>query len=250
MAYSFGKSLAALTLAAFASAPAMAQDAEAVSNAAGAAEEAVAADVFQPATDLERISYVLGAQTGDSFRVNKIELDYGAFLKGLQDSIEGAEQPFTTTEKAEMMRDWQRVIRQRQMEEREMAASKNLEEAESFLEENKSAEGVKTTASGLQYMVIEAGEGDSPTTASTVSVHYRGELLDGSEFDNSRKRGAPAEFGVTGVIKGWTEALQLMSPGAKYKLWIHPDMAYGEQGRPSIPPNSLLVFEVELLEVK
>ncbi len=252
MVYSFRKNLAALTLAAIACAPLVAQDSkpasEPASNAAGAEETAV--DVFQPASELESISYILGAQTGDSFRINGIEVDFGAFLRGMQDSIEEAEQPYDAAEKSEIMREWQREVRKRQMAKREVAAGENLEKAEAFLEENKDGEGVVTTDSGLQYTVLEDAEGDPPASTDSVKVHYRGTLLDGTEFDNSYKRGTPAEFGVSGVIKGWTEALQLMAPGAKYKLWIHPDLAYGEQGRPSIPPNSLLVFEVELLEIK
>src|SRR5206468_4108344 len=113
----------------------------------------------------------------------------------------------------------------------------------------KNKKGVKSTASGLQYEVLSEGKGTSPKATDTVKVNYRGSLLDGTEFDSSYKRGQPAEFPVNGVIKGWTEALQMMKPGAKWKLYIPANLAYGEHGRPGIPPNSMLTFEVELLEI-
>jgi FKBP-type peptidyl-prolyl cis-trans isomerase len=122
--------------------------------------------------------------------------------------------------------------------------------AEEFLEQNKSKQGVRTTDSGLQYEVIEAGKGPKPKATDKVTVHYTGTFLDGTEFDSTATRGTPASFSVTGVIAGWTEALQLMQIGAKYRLYIHPDLGYGEKGRASIPPNSLLIFDVELLAIK
>lgn len=199
--------------------------------------------------EVQTVSYIMGTQMGDSLRQNKIEIDIDAYLKGLRAGLENTEQPFTPQEKAEIMRDFQNKVRERQQAEREQESVTNLEAAEKFLAENKGKEGIVTTESGLQYQVLAAGDGANPTDASRVKVHYRGTLLDGTEFDSSYGRGTPAEFGVGQVIAGWTEALKLMKPGAKYKLWIHPDMAYGKQGRPSIPPNSALVFEVELLEI-
>ena len=128
-------------------------------------------------------------------------------------------------------------------------AQKNGAEAEKFLAANKTKEGVKATESGLQYKVLKEGSGAQPKSSDTVTVNYRGTLMDGTEFDSSYKRGQPATFPVSGVIKGWTEALQLMKVGSKYQLFIPASLAYGEQGRPGIPPNSLLIFEVELMNV-
>jgi len=218
---------------------------------AAAAAKAVEVGAIDPAKldEKQTVSYIMGSQMGESLRQNKIEIDFDVFLAGLRAASEGKDTAFTPEQKAEVMRKFQEQVRERQMAEREAESATNLEAAEKFLAENKAKEGIVTTESGLQYQVLAAGEGESPTDASRVKVHYRGTLLDGTEFDSSYGRGTPAEFGVTQVIDGWTEALKLMKPGAKYKLWIHPDQAYGKQGRPSIPPNSCLVFEVELLEI-
>ena len=124
------------------------------------------------------------------------------------------------------------------------------QQGEAFLEKNKSVKGVKVTSSGLQYQILKEGEGKTPKATDTVSVHYRGTLIDGKEFDSSYKRNAPAEFPLNRVIKGWTEGLQLMKEGAKYKFFIPSDLAYGSMGPASIPPNSTLIFDVELLEVQ
>lgn len=135
------------------------------------------------------------------------------------------------------------------MQEMQSQSEDNLKKAEEFLAKNAGEPNVMKTDSGLQYMVMKQGEGEKPVAASTVRVHYKGTLLDGTEFDSSYKRGEPAEFQVGGVIKGWQEALQLMSVGSQYKLFIPPDLAYGPQPRPGIPGNSLLIFEVELIEI-
>jgi FKBP-type peptidyl-prolyl cis-trans isomerase len=144
---------------------------------------------------------------------------------------------------------WQKKMQQKQAAAKAKVASENLAKGKAFLEANKTKEGVKVTDSGLQYKVIEEGTGESPTASDKVRVHYRGRLVNGQEFDSSYKRGKPAEFPVTGVIKGWTEALQLMKEGAKWELYIPPELAYGTQDRPGLPGNSTLIFEVELLDV-
>jgi len=138
---------------------------------------------------------------------------------------------------------------QKAMESADEQAGGNLELGAQFLEQNKEVEGVKTTPSGLQYKVLEEGNGRKPKASDEVVVHYRGTLLDGTEFDSSYAREEPARFPVTGVIPGWVEALQMMSEGSKWKLFIPSDLAYGERGNPRIPPNSVLIFEVELLEI-
>ena len=135
-------------------------------------------------------------------------------------------------------------------QKQQQTAQKNQGDSDKFLAENKTKEGVKATASGLQYKVLKEGNGQQPKASDTVTVNYRGTLLDGTEFDSSYKRGEAATFPVSGVIKGWTEALQMMKVGSKYQLFIPPNLAYGEQARGSIPPNALLTFEVELLRIK
>jgi len=144
------------------------------------------------------------------------------------------------------MMAFEKDMQQKQAE----TAQKNVAEADKFLAANKTKEGVKSTESGLQYKVLKEGSGAQPKSSDTVTVNYRGTLIDGTEFDSSYKRGQPATFPVGGVIKGWTEALQLMKVGSKLQLFIPANLAYGEQGRPGIPPNSLLIFEVELMDVK
>ena len=131
-----------------------------------------------------------------------------------------------------------------------LMAESDLEKGEAFLKENAKKEGVKTTASGLQYKVLKEGEGKSPKATDEVVVHYKGTFIDGKEFDSSYKRNQPAEFPLNGVIPGWTEGVQLMKEGAKYQFVIPSKLAYGERGRPSIPPNSTLVFDIELIKVK
>jgi len=135
------------------------------------------------------------------------------------------------------------------MEKQGKLSKETLEAGAKFLEENKKKSGIKTTASGLQYEVLKEGPGPIPKESDTVKVHYRGTLIDGSEFDSSYKRNAPAEFSVAGVIKGWTEALKMMKVGSKWKLYVPSELAYGPQDSPGIPANSVLIFEVELLEI-
>ena len=141
-------------------------------------------------------------------------------------------------------------MQEKQATKMEEMKGKNVEEGKAFLEANKAKEGVVTTESGLQYKVIEAGEGDKPGPTARVTVNYAGKLLDGTEFDSSYKRGEPATFGLNQVIPGWTEGLQLMSPGSKFEFWIPSDIAYGERGPPAIGPNATLNFVVELLSVE
>ena len=198
-----------------------------------------------PLKEAEKLSYAFGLDVGQNIKRMPAKLDLEVFVAALKDVVEDRPLRLTPPEAAKVKEEFFRS----QQDAKEGQAQANLTAAEAFLAENKSKEGVQTTASGLQYLVLKAGSGDAPTTNSKVRVHYAGTLLDGQEFDNSYKRGTPAEFPVTGVIAGWTEALQLMQPGARFKLFIHPKLAYGAQGRPGIPANALLIFEVELLEV-
>jgi FKBP-type peptidyl-prolyl cis-trans isomerase len=140
-------------------------------------------------------------------------------------------------------------MRQQQAAEKAKAGAENLAKGTAFLEANKTKEGVVALPSGLQYKVIKEGTGNTPVATDKVKTHYRGRLIDGKEFDSSYKRGKPAEFPVTGVIKGWVEALQLMKEGAKWELYIPANLAYGTRDTPTIPANSTLIFEIELLEI-
>jgi FKBP-type peptidyl-prolyl cis-trans isomerase len=189
-------------------------------------------------------SYAIGVSVGETLHRSKVDLNQVSVEKiaqGIRDSLAG---------KAQMSQEYQTQIMELMQGARVAAAEPNHKAAATFLAENGKKSDVKTTASGLQYKVVAAGSGESPKPTDQVSVNYRGTLLDGSEFDASAKHGGPATFNVNGVIPGWTEALQLMKPGAKYQLWIPPQLAYDLNSPPTIPPGSLLVFDVELVSVK
>lgn len=198
----------------------------------------------------QRLSYGIAYGLGQRMAADSVPMDVPAFTAGLQDALDGAEPRMTEEEIQQEMMAYQ----QRAMEEQQAlaaaAAEANQAAAEAFLAENAAREGVVVTESGLQYEVIEAGEGASPGPEDTVEVHYRGTLVDGTEFDSSYARGETVSFGVGQVIAGWTEALQLMAPGAKWNLYIPADLAYGPGGAGNlIGPNAALVFEVELISV-
>ncbi len=198
-------------------------------------------------TDKKRLSYFVGLQVGQQIKNDGIELDEAAFVAAIKDIAAGAKPRLT---QAELQATFQRIKQQREADAAKAGDSNRLE-GEQFLAENKKKPGVKVTASGLQYKVITAGKGAKPKATSTVEVHYRGTLIDGTEFDSSYRRGQPASFPVNGVIKGWTEALQLMQEGAKWQLFIPSELAYGSRGTGSdIGPNSTLIFDVELLKIK
>tara|TARA_Y100000814_G_scaffold282127_1_gene246889 strand:- start:59 stop:754 length:696 start_codon:yes stop_codon:yes gene_type:complete len=197
-----------------------------------------------------RIAYSIGANIGQNLLAQQVVegLDIDAFLAGMKDAIAGD----TQLDQEAMMQAIQTFM-QRQAEEEAAALAGNLAESEAYLAENAQNPRVTVLDSGLQYEVIESGPdgGESPTSSNSVLAHYHGTLPDGTVFDSSVDRGEPATFGVSQVIAGWTEALQLMKVGDKWRLFIPPDMAYGEASpTPAIPPNSALVFEVELLEVR
>lgn len=202
-----------------------------------------------PESDLHKKSYALGQSMGSSLSASKLEIDPAFFNAGFYDALDGV-QRMTQEEIQATLMAAQQEAQQQQMAERGAMMEKNQQAAEEFLAKNASAEGVVTTDSGLQYKVLQEGEGKSPAADDTVTVHYEGRLIDGSVFDSSIQRGEPATFPVNGVIAGWTEALQLMKPGAKYQLTIPPELGYGERGAGArIEPNSALVFDVELLSI-
>lgn len=202
-------------------------------------------------TTKDKRSYALGMDIGANFKAQGYDLNPELVQKGLADAYAGGETMMTDKERAGVMQEFRQELVRKRMAEQESAAIANKAAGQAFLEANKSKEGVKTTSSGLQYKVIKEGEGESPKAEDTVTVEYRGTLLDGTEFDSSYERGQSATFPLKGVIAGWTEGLQLMKPGAKYMFFIPPELAYGpRQMGPFITPNSTLIFEVELLEVK
>lgn len=198
-----------------------------------------------PKSDQEKISYAIGQQIGKNIKTQNIDVDKAMLSQAVEEAIEGKESRMT---KEDIQKAMQMMQKQR-FEKRQVESKKNQESSGKYLEENKKKEGVKVTASGLQYKVLKEGKGKKPKATSKVKVHYVGTLTDGTEFDSSRKRKQPAEFPVNGVIKGWQEALVMMPEGSTWELTVPAELAYGQMGRPGIPPNSVLVFEVELLEV-
>ncbi len=200
----------------------------------------------------DRVSYAYGLKEGFGFQKQNAslktlgtEFNADAFMSGLKDGMANKPQ-MTEQEIRETLMAFNKDMQAKQGE----VAQKNSAEAQKFMNDNKGKDGVKTTASGLQYKVMKEGNGAQPKASDTVTVNYRGTLTDGTEFDSSYKRGQPFTTNVSGVIKGWTEALQLMKVGSKYQLFIPPDLAYGPQGQGTIPPNAVLIFEVELLDTK
>ena len=206
-------------------------------------------------TQDQKISYLLGMDNGKNIQTIGIDIDTAAFQQGFSDGLSNAEPKLTEEQIAEAVQAFETVMaakreemQQAEQQASQMQADANLAEGSAFLAENGSKEGVVTTESGLQYRVLVAGSGAKPSVDSMVEVHYAGRLLDGTEFDSSIKRGVPAQFGVTQVIAGWTEALQLMTEGSKWELFIPADLAYGPGGTGPIGPNATLIFEVELLQ--
>jgi len=199
----------------------------------------------------DKVSYSIGLDIGTTFKKQKMEINTDVLAAGVKDALSGANPLMTPDEVRTVMMEFSKEMREKAATANKEAADKNTKEGEKFLAENKTKPGVKTTPSGLQYIVEKEGSGTPPKETDTVEVNYRGTLIDGTEFDSSYKRGQPTSFPVNRVIKGWTEALQLMKPGSKYKLFIPSNLAYGPGGAGGdIGPNSTLIFEVELLGVK
>ncbi len=195
--------------------------------------------------DNKKASYAIGQQIGKNLKDSGVEVDTDTLALSMRDALKGKSE-LKPEEMQQAMQNLQENMKKKQTE----TAEKNLKEGKDYLEKNKTAANVKVTESGLQYVVEKEGTGKAPGKDDNVKVHYTGTLMNGEKFDSSVDRGQPAEFPVGGVIPGWTEALLLMKEGAKYKLVIPSDLAYGPMGRPGIPPNSVLLFDVELLEVK
>ncbi|RJQ23104.1 MAG: FKBP-type peptidyl-prolyl cis-trans isomerase [Nitrospiraceae bacterium] len=203
-------------------------------------------------TQRDKVSYGIGMDIGNSLKKQSIDVDPDILSKGIKDMLSGKKPLMTEEEFRETMTNLNNEMMAKQMEQLKERGEKNRKKGEEFLAENKKKEGVVTLPSGLQYKVIKEGAGEKPKATDTVSVHYRGTLTDGTEFDSSYGSGQPVTLKVNGVIPGWTEALQLMNPGSKWQLFIPSGLAYGERGagRGEIGPNETLIFEVELLSIK
>jgi FKBP-type peptidyl-prolyl cis-trans isomerase FklB len=203
-------------------------------------------------TQQDKVSYSIGLNIGQSLKRDSIAISPEAFLRGVMDAgADSAGRLMNDQEIQATMTAFQDSMRSRQMAQMKVEADKNQAAGDAFLAENGRKPGVVTLPSGLQYRVITEGKGKTPIASSTVRTHYRGRLLDGTEFDSSFKRGEPAQFQVNGVIAGWTQALQMMKEGSKWELFIPPALGYGEAGAGGvIPPNATLIFEIELIEVQ
>ena len=211
----------------------------------GLAVSATAADTNSLTDTKSRVSYAIGMMLGHNWQQQGLEVNPDLAARAIKDVQAGGATLLSQEEMQQTLTSFQQEFRAIQMKKKAELTIKNKAEGEAFLAANKAKPGVETLPDGLQYTVLTAGTGATPTTSDTVSVNYKGMLVDGTVFDSGKH-----EFPVTGVIRGWTEALLKMQVGAKWKLFIPSELAYGEQGRPSIPPNSVLIFEVELLDTK
>jgi FKBP-type peptidyl-prolyl cis-trans isomerase FklB len=202
-------------------------------------------------TDKDKISYAIGLNVGKAMKRDAVDVDPDILTRAIKDVFSDAKLLLTDQEAQTILTALQGDLRKKQEVQQQQLAETNKKEGDDFLAANKTKEGIVTLPSGLQYKILQEGTGPKPTAADTVTVNYRGSLLNGTEFDSSFKRGQPASFSVGQIIKGWTEALELMPVGSKWQLFIPPDLAYGLRGAgPSIGPNSTLVFEVELLSIQ
>jgi FKBP-type peptidyl-prolyl cis-trans isomerase FklB len=202
-------------------------------------------------TQKDKVSYGIGMNIGKNLKKDAIDVDADMLVKGLRDSLSGEKTLMSDEEYRATLTAFQKEMMEKQAEASKALAEKNKKEGEAFLADNGKKEGVLTLPSGLQYKVIKSGTGKTPKLTDTVETHYRGTLIDGTEFDSSVKRGQTATFPVNGVIPGWTEALQKMKEGDKWQLFVPANLAYGERGAGrDIGPNATLIFEVELIAVK
>jgi FKBP-type peptidyl-prolyl cis-trans isomerase FklB len=200
-------------------------------------------------TSKDKFSYALGMKMGANLHKQSVPVDPAILARGLKDALAGGKTLLTDDEAQAAIMEVQNGIREKQKEKMQESGASNKKEGDSFLAANKGKEGIVTLPSGLQYKVLKEGTGPKPAASDTVSCNYRGTFINGTEFDSSYKGGQAVSFPVSGVIKGWTEALQLMPVGSKWQLFIPSDLAYGESGRPGIEPNSTLIFEVELVSI-
>lgn len=201
-------------------------------------------------TQKQKVSYSIGIDIGNNFKQSEIDIDLEALAQGVKDAVSDSTPRLTEQQMDEAMRQLQQEMIAKRNESAKKAGEKNKLEGEAFLAENAKKEGVVTLPSGLQYKILKQGDGKKPKLTDAVTTHYRGTLIDGTEFDSSYKGGEPASFRLNEVIAGWTEALQLMPVGSKWQLFIPSNLAYGEHGRGGpIGPNATLIFEIELISI-
>ncbi|MCI0442224.1 FKBP-type peptidyl-prolyl cis-trans isomerase [bacterium] len=203
-------------------------------------------------TEKDKQSYVIGLNLGADMKRRSVEdLNFDMLIRGIRDAYSGGNKLLTEEEQNQIWAAFQKSLAEKQKVNTMKTAEENKKKSDAFLAENKNKEGVVTTASGLQYKVLRAGKGPKPKLEDTVTTHYRGTLLDGTEFDSSYRRNEPVSFKLSGVISGWTEALLLMETGSKWQLFIPADLAYGPKGAGGlIGPNETLIFEVELISIQ
>lgn len=222
----------------------------------GPTDAAKKSETLELKTDKDKASYALGLNIGEGLKKESEDLDAAVVQRGMQDALAGNKPLMTDEEAKSAWTTFQVNMRKKQQEKLQELAETNKKESDTFLAENKAKEGVVALPSGLQYKIVTQGTGPKPTATDTVVCNYKGTLIDGTVFDSSYNRGPahdqvePATFPVNGVIKGWTEALQLMPVGSKWQLFVPPDLAYGAQGNRGIAPNSTLIFDVELISIK
>lgn len=216
------------------------------------ANTVLASETSELKTPKEKASYAIGMEMGSSLTKNGIDINPDLLTKAIKDVLTGQKTQLTDQEAGSILTDLQKEMQGKRQEKMKALGEKNKIEGEAFLAENTKKEGVKTLPSGLQYKVITEGKGKSPKATDTATVQYTGRLVDGTEFDSSSKRGQAATFAVNGVIKGWTEALQLMKEGSKWQLFLPSSLAYGEAGTTGGPigPNAALIFDVELISIQ
>jgi len=198
-----------------------------------------------------KVGYTMAYRFAAGKRVDELDVDFASTTQGFQDAMDGKQPVVDGKEMASLLQDLEMELREKDSSTVREMIVKNYEESEKFLKENAEKEGIRTTESGLQYRVLKEGDGPRPKVEDIVTVHYKGTFIDGTEFDNSYARGEPANFQTDGVIKGWTEALQMMKVGSKWKVFLPPELAYGVRGLGErIPPNKVLVFEMELVSIE
>lgn len=202
-------------------------------------------------TEKDKLSYAMGMDLGNQLKSRSVEIDPAIFAQALKDALSGGKTLLTDAEAKAVIAELQKAMLVKQAAEAKVVGDKNKAEGDAYMAANKAKDGVISLSSGIQYKVLTAGTGRQPTIEDTVICQYRGTLIDGKEFDSSYKRGQPATFPVKGVIKGWTEVLQLMPVGSKWQVFIPPNLAYAERGSGAmIGPNATLIFEIELVAIK
>lgn len=244
--------LSGLMVAGFLTLPSLglAASAPATTTTTVTATTAPAAQMAAPTSSTDKLSYTIGVDMGNSLKAQQLNINPDMLAQGIKDAINGSPLLLTKAQMDKTLQDYQKAFLAKQQQAFAAQADQNAKASADFLAKNKTQPGVQTLGDGLQYKVIKAGSGNSPTASDNVTVNYEGTLIDGTVFDSTYKRGKPASFGVSQVIPGWQEALKMMKPGAEWMIYIPPQLAYGKQGVGGpIGPNEALIFKVELISV-